>query len=1129
MTSRGSISTGLALTLLSLSIALPSSAQPSEVAEAVILSTNSAWVKQNADVLSGDVIVNDASPGPTLTSGKELTIGLGTTTAAGYTVKADTVKLKSSGVVGGDLHYNAAGSDINGTVTGSEVSTLNLPVINPADLPAFHAAEIRPDAEDVVVPIGGSIVLPAGDYGDITVKKNGVVTFTGGVYNIRSIGGGTSADLLFEAPADIRIEGRFDTDKNAVVGAAPGFAVAASEIIFYVGGINGNNGNLGATPKAAQLGLSSTVNANFYVPNGTLWIRQNAMATGAFLGRDVILGIGASATLDSFFANKPPVADDKDAFTADQASIAIALSGTDPEGDVLTFAKASDPSFGSVVVVGSTATYTPADQFANVGDSFTYTATDPAGAVSAAATVLINPAGDSTPPPAPLAEVAANGLSLEKVGRIVVGDPGITIILTGTAPCDPTGAPNPDTPCDGLPALVDDVPLTFAVTAGPAAGTGTLSALNQGTGELQEPAGADEVPQRSAWLVYTPPVGFTGLASFTFSVEGDVDGSGGINGTAETTTATVEIDVQASTPTPPVEARDQQVSTLTNTPVDVNLSGPAGQCDPSDPDCRQAEVLLPSVSGGVVQDDTGSASDQLAGALAASSTTGALTIATDAALAGENLFAIDSDLDDLFELDPSDGSSSLRGTTAAGPATPASLAFDGVDMFTIDLGGGGLYKLNLNTGAPTLVCSTGISGWQGLASDPTDEGQFYGITQSDDLYKIDRTTCTTTQVNATAGTVGGLIAAIEFDANGQLWGAEFGSPGSSTESAALVTIDTGDGAVTVVSQCATSPCSVGDNFLDGFQGIDFSTDGTLYGSNTNDDSLYIIDTTDGSVTPLGTNGTIFVKGLAFSEEIHLHAGFSVLTLPAVGTLSYIEPLTGVVVNITAGDIPLLLPTERVTYTPPTGSTGQPLASFTFQQFDGITSDTGTIDLFVSGILTILDSCAAVGRPPGCETAEELGAQSVASGGTSQPVPVDTLVGPTLRVTVIGPGTVSSNPRRYLEDRLLGLDCSADSVCSLNFLAGTEVTLLARPDGNAAFVGWFGQCAGSGDSDTQTFQSLASSPITQPMTLNGNMACNAVFTTNDEEALGSLSAESAEAAPTSQRPDPEGAVNGREPR
>ena len=79
-------------------------------------------------------------------------------------------------------------------------------------------------------------------------------------------------------------------------------AIDASDIVFYVAGINGANGNLGATPKAAQIWLNNTADANFHVPSGTLWIRPSTEATGAYIGKDVLVGIGATVSHDSAFS-----------------------------------------------------------------------------------------------------------------------------------------------------------------------------------------------------------------------------------------------------------------------------------------------------------------------------------------------------------------------------------------------------------------------------------------------------------------------------------------------------------------------------------------------------------------------------------------------------------------------------------------------------------------------------------------------------------------------------------------------------------------------------------------------------------------------------------------------------------
>ncbi|MEP0822518.1 MAG: hypothetical protein HRF44_06685, partial [Ignavibacterium sp.] len=147
----------------------------------------------------------------------------------------------------------------------------------------------------------GSQALQPGNYRDITVKKNGVLTFTGGVYHLNSFNGGDNAQILFQGASEVRIAGKFDTDQGTYLGPQDTTTLSASQIVFYVAGINGSTGNLGATPKAAQIGIANTVKANFYVPNGTLWIRQNSQATGAFIGKDVDVGRGVTIWLKSAF------------------------------------------------------------------------------------------------------------------------------------------------------------------------------------------------------------------------------------------------------------------------------------------------------------------------------------------------------------------------------------------------------------------------------------------------------------------------------------------------------------------------------------------------------------------------------------------------------------------------------------------------------------------------------------------------------------------------------------------------------------------------------------------------------------------------------------------------------------
>jgi hypothetical protein len=91
-------------------------------------------------------------------------------------------------------------------------------------------------------------------------------------------------------------------------------------------------------------------------------------------------------------SNRPPIANAQSVTVAEDASIIITLTGSDPDNNPLTFDIATQPTLGSLSAISSTSprtvTYTP-NANANGSDSFTFTVND--GTVSSAiATVTIS-------------------------------------------------------------------------------------------------------------------------------------------------------------------------------------------------------------------------------------------------------------------------------------------------------------------------------------------------------------------------------------------------------------------------------------------------------------------------------------------------------------------------------------------------------------------------------------------------------------------------------------------------------------------------------------------------------------------------------------------------------------------
>src|SRR5205823_4897796 len=115
-------------------------------------------------------------------------------------------------------------------------------------------------------------------------------------------------------------------------------------------------------------------------------------------------GDGNDVTLTR--GNAAPVANAQSVTTDEDTALGIILTGSDADGDALTFAIATQPAHGTVTGTSPNFTYTPAADF-NGSDSFTFTASDGAATSSPATiSVTVNPVND--PPVAVPQSVSTN-------------------------------------------------------------------------------------------------------------------------------------------------------------------------------------------------------------------------------------------------------------------------------------------------------------------------------------------------------------------------------------------------------------------------------------------------------------------------------------------------------------------------------------------------------------------------------------------------------------------------------------------------------------------------------------------------------------------------------------------------
>ena len=300
------------------------SALPLDFQDVVIFATNSARLKNGVTVVAGHVVVNDASTGPTLSSGVELGVGDKVVTPAGYSLAADSIGIGGGTTVGGSVFYNTLKN--KGKILGASSTPLALPVFAP--LPVFKSAPAG--TQDVSVAKNQVQTLVPGAYRDIKLQDGATLTLSPGAYSVRSIKVATKGRLLFAnlsaGESEVMIANGFTTGDGCSVGPDDSDPLKASKIIFYVA-------SSPPKPVGVDIGNRNTIQANFYAPNEKLAIDNDSVATGQFLARDVEMGDRVRVDLEGAFGSAAPAITSADAttFIVGQAgTFTVTTTGTPP-------------------------------------------------------------------------------------------------------------------------------------------------------------------------------------------------------------------------------------------------------------------------------------------------------------------------------------------------------------------------------------------------------------------------------------------------------------------------------------------------------------------------------------------------------------------------------------------------------------------------------------------------------------------------------------------------------------------------------------------------------------------------------------------------------------------------------
>ncbi len=440
---------------------------PPEVGNAVLLATHSIQVDRDVVVTRGDLVVNEASPGPWLGE-RELSLDQGVRTPAGFAVKANGVDIDAGAVVGGDVRCNIIQN--GGTILGSLVTPLTLPVI--ATLPELtdHAS----GTEDVAVADGQVRILGTGDYGALSVGRDATLRLGGGPYTFASIATERGASIIFDGPGELNVNGQISLGQSTTIGAGPG-VTTKHKMIFAHG--------------AVSIGKESTISATILAPNGTIDAGQTLTLTGSFVARDIHIGSGGTLTLRSGFRNLPPVANSQTISVLGSDPVVITLTGSDPDLDPLRFSIGLPPTNGTLGPVlpsgpaSAVVVYTP--RVARPNDGFTFRVLD-SESFAAEGVVTIN---EGLPLPGPPTTVMAAPSVVE-----VPPDRPSLVILKAIGP--------------------PGVPLTISIVPGSGPSSGTLGPVSQQQTD----------PFRPAQVPYIPAPGFVGEDAFQFQACGTIAG-----------------------------------------------------------------------------------------------------------------------------------------------------------------------------------------------------------------------------------------------------------------------------------------------------------------------------------------------------------------------------------------------------------------------------------------------------------------------------------------------------------------------------------------------------------------------------------------------------------------------------
>jgi hypothetical protein len=141
---------------------------------------------------------------------------------------------------------------------------------------------------------------------------------------------------------------------------------------------------------------------DLWYENGYLYYTDNT-ATGSEL---IIRNVGTVGI------NRAPTANDQNSIVDEDDAVTITLSGSDPDGDPISYSITAAPDFGTLSGTAPNITYTPNPDFSG-NDQFGFTVSDGDLEATATVSITVNPVNDVPVIEAIPAQTVSEGSLLE--------------------------------------------------------------------------------------------------------------------------------------------------------------------------------------------------------------------------------------------------------------------------------------------------------------------------------------------------------------------------------------------------------------------------------------------------------------------------------------------------------------------------------------------------------------------------------------------------------------------------------------------------------------------------------------------------------------------------------------------